>query len=104
MALSSRVLLQNHFTRGSQLCLLNAQLTVQQFSPEGEQLHKDAAGVATKKAKALGRNGGAAIVPAYRIPWVPRPIFDLNGHCVDPSDSRHPMFVGRGRLNYGWQP
>ena len=52
----------------SQLCLLNVLLTVQPFSPDEEQLHKDAAGVATKKAKALGRNGGAAIVPAYRIP------------------------------------
>ena len=41
MVFSSRLLLQNHFTRGSQLCLLNVLLTYNPFTPDEELHHKE---------------------------------------------------------------
>ena len=64
--------------------------------------HKEVVADAAKKAKALGKSGGAAVIPAFRVPWVVRPLVDTNGHFVDISDSRHPLHLGPGRLNYGW--
>ena len=104
MVFASRTLLQNHFTRGSQLCLLNVLLTVEPFASEEETRHKVQAGICAKHARTLGKCSGAAVLPAYRIPWASRLIIDLHGHRVDPTDSRHPSFVGLGRLNYGWHP
>ena len=102
MVFSSRILLQNHFTRGSQLCLLNTLLTANPFTVEEELQHSKVVAEASKKAKAIGKHNGAALVPAFRIPWVTQPLIDVNGHFVGMEDKRHPLYIGPGKLNFGW--
>ena len=103
MVFSCRGLLVNHLQRGSQLCLLNIVLTCPPLSPEDEEVQRVAATAQSASVAHLGPNPNLAVMPAYRLDWVCKRIFAADGTQVYPFDKRHPWYVGKGRINYGWK-
>ena len=93
----------NHLNRGSQLCLLNLVLTCAPLSPDDEESQRSAARDHSAICAQLGPNPNLATLPVYRLPWVCKRVFDIAGIPVGPFDRRHPWYVGRGRINYGWK-
>lgn len=103
MVFSCRGLLMNHLQRGSTLCLLNIVLTCDPLSPEEEEDQRTAAAVKRAEALLVGPNPNLAVMPAYRLTWVCKRVFDVTGTQVSPFDKRHPWYVGKGRINFGWK-
>ena len=71
------------------------------FSSEQDKEHKLAA--AEDYARPAGVTMGAAKWPAFRKPWVCNKIYDVHGNHVVFGSNLHPLYVGAGRMDYGWR-
>ena len=72
---------------------------VSHFNDDEEKEYTEATKKLDRQLKAT-RKAGAAIMPAYRRPWVPWQFIDLDGALVGLSDKRHPC--RSARVQFGW--
>ena len=89
MVFSSRQFECKHLWAGSPLCLLGLLLRVPHFSEEEEKEHTEATIEIDRRLKST-RKAGAAIMPAFRRPWVPWQFIDLESTFVDLCGTRPP--------------
>ena len=69
------------------------------YSDEEEKVETEATRELDRRLKST-RKAGAAVMPAFRRPWVPWKFIDLNGASVRLSDKRYPCRTAG--VQYGW--